>query len=141
MCQYSTSTLTATECSLPSLGQAAHVYNKYLYWLCNRSHNSRPCRNLIPREDQIGADVGSRHSPCPVCETKRRADEDYEIAVAMATEEYTRRVNGAWDLKQDREKNANLVEEIASQPPRSRRHHSSHSHGRQSWSSSSSSFA
>ena len=142
MCLYSTLTLTATECGLPALGQSAHVYNKYLYWLCNHSHDSTPCRNLAPREEQVGADVGSRQSLCPVCETKARAEADYKMAVAMAEGEYTTRVNRAWNIKLDRERNADSVEEIVSYPPRSRRRrHSSHSHGRRSWSSVSSSFS
>jgi len=142
MCQYITLTLTATECSLSARGEPAHVFNKYLYWLCNHSHEDQPCRNLLPREDQVGADIGSRQSLCPVCETKRRAEQDYKMAVAMATEEYTVKVNRAWNLKIDRESNADAVEEIVSHPPRSRRRrHSSHSHGRRSWSSVSSSFS
>ena len=138
MCQYSSLTLTATECSLPSSGQPAHVFYKYLYWLCNRSHDSKPCRNLVPREEQVGADVGSRQTLCPVCETRRKADQDYKMAVAIATEEYNTRVNRAWDLKLERER-ADSVEEIVSSPPRlRRRRHSRHSYGRRSWSSMSS---
>ena len=142
MCQYITLTLTATQCSLPAAGQPAHIFHKYLYWLCDHSHESRTCRNLVPKEDQVGADVGSRQSLCPVCETKKRAEQDYKMAIAMATNEYNARVNRAWDIKLETEMNANSVEEIAGFLPRSRRRrHSAHSHGRRSWSSVSSSFS
>lgn len=101
MCKYTTLSLSSTECTLLQSGNAAHVYIKYTYYLCRFSRGDRPCADQLPKEQQIGSDLGSRQGACPTCEALEMAERDYKAAVQRATQVYTDEVNGAWQRMQD----------------------------------------
>jgi uncharacterized C2H2 Zn-finger protein len=122
MCKYSTTTLTSTSCLLPASGSEAHIYTKYYYFLCPSSRNSVVCSNLVPKENQNGADFGSRQGPCPVCQKLADAEREYEDAVDKATREYKYVTTKAWEKKLKEEENSSYVHEVVSAPGR-RRHH------------------
>jgi len=69
---------------------------------------------VVPKEEQIGSDAGSRQGRCPVCDRTNDAEDEYNTAIARATEAYNRIVNRAWEKKEDEKASANYVIETVS---------------------------
>lgn len=98
---YTTIKLVSPECELTNTEEGPHPYQKVTYWLCRYSRDNQQCGNLVPREQTIGTDIGSRQGSCPVCQRTKAADEKYEEAKSRAAEEYERVTLRALAKRQD----------------------------------------
>lgn len=121
MCRYTTINLSSTECARIRTGEIAHVYTKYIYWLCRDARGETPCSNQVPKEDQIGSDVGSRQGRCPTCDKISEAEYEYKVACERATQRFNIEVNSAFQKKEDEVNNSDYIIETYSYSHRPRR--------------------
>jgi len=117
MCRYSAVELSSTDCDLYNTASGAHRYTKYVYWLCADSRHNKPCEKRVPKEQQIGNDIGSRQGSCPVCNATYWADERYKAAYAEALNHFNAVTNKAWEQKEKDLKKAQYVEETVRYGP------------------------
>lgn len=121
MCWWAATELETDQCEVLRTGYPAHRFQEREFWPCKDAKRIssfpdkfRDCGNLVGRDGRRDGsfDVGSTRAgrPCPVCETYKSAEAEYERAKAYALSVYNATIASAEDRRDQVQENSTIVE-------------------------------